>query len=159
MIFGYKELWSKNNLVQKIKGQKKFKQQLRYYWYWQISPGQMLGMVQVLRQQVFPDLGPSPSASALSAQALIPPLICCYNTWIEGEMLDDFGDTFQLIKICFSITIRNIFWFVGAEFKDIWAWFRKIFISLLIISSILERSMLQISHPVPSKCQHVRIFA
>ena len=78
---------------------------------------------------------PPPPASAVSAQALTPhpPLICWRNTWTEGELLDDFHDMFQIIKIYFSIIVRNIFWGV---FKEIRAWFRKKFISLLITSSI-----------------------
>ena len=70
-----------------------------------------------------------------SAQALTPhnPLICWRNAWTEGELLDDFYDMFQIIKICFSIMVRNIFWGV---FKEIRARFRKKFISLLITSSI-----------------------
>ena len=35
---------------------------------------------------------------------------------------------FQMIKICFSIIIRNIFWGVGAVFKNIRSLFRKKFI-------------------------------
>ena len=61
------------------------------------------------------------------------PLIYWCNTWTEGELLDDFHDMFQIIKIYFSIIVRNIFWGV---FKEIRAWFRKKFISLLITSSI-----------------------
>ena len=52
-------------------------------------------------------------------------------------MLRDLYDMFQIIKNNFSIIIRNIFWGVGAVFKNIRALFRKKFISLLIISSKL----------------------
>ena len=87
---------------------------------------------QVIPQQVFQDFEPPTSTvSTLSAQA--PPLIYWHNTWTESELLDDFYDTFQMIKICFSIIIRNIFWDFGAVFKNIKPWFRKKFISLLII--------------------------
>ena len=34
-------------------------------------------------------------------------------------MLDDFYDKFCIIKICFSIIIRNIFWAVEAAFEEI----------------------------------------
>ena len=34
-------------------------------------------------------------------------------------MLDDFYDKFYIIKICFSIIIRNIFWAVEAVFEEI----------------------------------------
>ena len=102
-----------------------------------------------------------PPASALSAQALTPHprLICWRNTWKEGELVDDFYDTFQIIKICFSIIIMNIFWDVGAVFKKIRAWLRKNFISLLTISSILQQYLLYVStiSPLPFKvsaCQH-----
>ena len=50
---------------------------------------------------------------------------------------------------------------VGSVFKEIRAWFRKKFISLLIISSIWwlkTCSMFQLSHPFRSKCQHVSIL-
>ena len=40
---------------------------------------------------------------------------------------------------------RNIFWGVGAVFKDIKPWFMKKFISLLIISSILQQYLLSVS--------------
>ena len=82
----------------------------------------------------------TPPASALSAQALTPTphLICWRNTWKEGELVDDFYDTLQIIKICFSIIIMNILWDVGAVFKKIRAWLRKNFISLLTILSILQ---------------------
>ena len=40
-------------------------------------------------------------------------------------MLDDSYDTFQIMKICFSIITRNIFWDVGDVFKKIRARFRK----------------------------------
>ena len=50
--------------------------------------------------------------SALSAQALtpLPPIICWRNTWTEGELLHD-------ENMIFIIT-RNIFWDVGAVFKE-----------------------------------------
>ena len=88
-----------------------------------------------------------------------PRLICWRNTWKEGELVDDFYDTFQIIKICFSINIMNIFWDVGAVFKKIRAWLRKNFISLLTISSILQQYLLYVStiSPLPFKvsaCQH-----
>ena len=95
-----------------------------------------LGSIQVLRQQLFPDFGPPtpPCVSSISTSLdPPPPLICWRNTWTEGELLDDFHDMFQIIKIYFSIIVRNIFWGV---FKEIRAWFRKKFISLLITSSI-----------------------
>ena len=40
----------------------------------------------------------------------------------EGELLDDLFDKFQIIKRCFSIIIRNVFWGIGAVFKKIRAW-------------------------------------
>ena len=30
-----------------------------------------------------------------------PPLICWRDTWTEGDLLDDFYDTFQMIKMYF----------------------------------------------------------
>ena len=47
----------------------------------------------------------------------------------------------------------NIFWGIGAVFKNIRALFRKNFISLLIISSILQQYLLYVSTlpPVPFK--------
>ena len=64
-------------------------------------------------------------------------------------MLDDFYDMFQIIKICLSIIVRNIFWGVGSVFKEIRALFRKKFISLLIISSILQHNFFFISTSPP----------
>ena len=101
-----------------------------------------------------------PSVSARSAQVLTPcpTLICWCNTWEEGELLDDFYDMFQIIKICFSIIIRNVFWGVGAVFKEFKAWLRKKFISLLISSSIVRQYLLYVSFsiylrpPPPKTC-------
>ena len=90
-----------------------------------------------------------------------PALIFWRNNWTEGELLDDLYDKFQIIKIYFSIFIRNIFWGIGAVFKNIRALFRKKFISLLIISSILYQYLLYVStfRPLPFKyCQHVSIL-
>ena len=92
----------------------------------------------------FPKFGPPPPVSARSAQVLTP-LICWCNTWTKGKLIDDLYNMFLIIKICFSIIIRNIFWVVEAVFKDIRAWFRKKFISLLIISSILHQYLLHVS--------------
>ena len=81
------------------------------------------------------------------------------NTLTKGELLDDFFHMFQIIKIYFSIFTRNIFCGIAAVFKEIRAWFRKKFISLLIISSILQQTLLYVStlpplsFKVPS-CQH-----
>ena len=60
-------------------------------------------------------------------------------------MLDDLYDMSQIIKIYFSILIRNIFWGIGAVLKNIRALFRKKFINLLIISSILHQYLLNVS--------------
>ena len=46
-------------------------------------------------------------------------------------MLDDLYNTFQIVKICFSIITRNIFWGIGAAFKDIRELFRKKLIILI----------------------------
>ena len=64
-----------------------------------------------------------------STQSLIPPppLICWPNTWIEGELLDDLYNVFQIIQICFSIIIGNRFLGVWAVFKDIRAWLWEFF--------------------------------
>ena len=59
-------------------------------------------------------------------------------------MLDDLYDAFQIIKLCFSIIIRNVFWGVGAVFKVI-NWERT---SLLISSSILQQYLLYASTPL-----------
>ena len=59
-----------------------------------------------------------PCVSIISASLDPPPPICWPNTWIEGELLDDLYDEFQIIQICFSIIIRNRFLGVGAVFKD-----------------------------------------
>ena len=87
-----------------------------------------------------------------------PPLKWWCNMWTEVELLDDFSNMLQIIKICFSNIIRTIFWGVGAVFKNIKPWFMKKFISLLKISNILlysnSCSMFQLSHPSISKCQH-----
>ena len=105
-------------------------------------------------------LDPPPCFSIISTSLdPHPRLICWRNTWKEGELVDDFYDTFQIIKICFSINIMNIFWDVGAVFKKIRAWLRKNFISLLTISSILQQYLLYVStiSPLPFKvsaCQH-----
>ena len=85
--------------------------------------------------------------------------VCWRNTWTEGELLEDLYDMFQIITICFSFMIRNIFWGVGAAFKEIMAWFRKKFIGLLLISSILQQYLLYVSTLPPppfkvSACQH-----
>ena len=71
----------------------------------------------------------------LSTQALTlhPPLICWRNTWIKGELLDDFV---WIINICFLIIIRKIFWDIGAVFEGTRSWFRRKFISLRMISNI-----------------------
>ena len=58
-----------------------------------------------------------PPVSAFSARALPPPLICWRNTWTEGELLVDFYNMFQIIKIYFSIIVRNIFWGVFKEIE------------------------------------------
>ena len=89
----------------------------------------------------------TPPESSRSSQVLTlhPPLNWWCNTWTEGKLLDDFSDRFQIIKIWFNISKRNIFWGVGAVFKDIKPWFMKKFISLLIISSILQQYLLSVS--------------
>ena len=92
--------------------------------------------VQVSHQQVFPNLGPPEQHRPWPPT----PRIYWCNTWTEGELLADFYDMFQIIKLCFSIIIRNIFWGVGTVFKYIRPWFFKKFISLLIISSILAHA-------------------
>ena len=46
-----------------------------------------------------------------------PPLNWWCHTWTKGELTVDFSDTIQIIKICFSIILRNIFWGLGAVFK------------------------------------------
>ena len=76
-------------------------------------------------------------------------------------MLDDFYDTFQIIKICFSIFIRNMFWGVGAVFKEIRAWFRKKFSGSLLISSILQQYLLYVSTlpPPPFKVIAFQYFS
>ena len=82
--------------------------------HWRGCLYKVLFIVQVLRHQVSPDFGPPnpPSESALSVKALTPsPLICWCNTWKEGELLDDLCNTFQTIKICFSIIINDIKYF------------------------------------------------
>ena len=116
---------------------------LSKFAFWQTP---VLGSVQVLHQQVFSDSGP-PIPPCVSSASLDPPppLICWRNTWIEGELLDDLYDAFQIIQICFSIIIRNRFFGVGVVFKDIRAWFRNKFISLLIISSILQQYFCYVS--------------
>ena len=58
-------------------------------------------------------------------------------------------DTIQIIKICFSIIIRNIFLGVVAIFKEIKSLFMNKFISLLIISSILQLYLLNVSSLPP----------
>ena len=85
---------------------------------------------------------------SITSEPSVPPLplICWCNTWTEGELLDDFHDMFQIIKIYFSIIVRNIFWGV---FKEIRAWFRKKFISLLITSSILQQYLLYVTTLIP----------
>ena len=109
-------------------------------------------------------------SSARFPKFLTPPLLQHYQhkPWppppayfadVIGELVDDFYDTLQIIKICFSIIIMNILWDVGAVFKKIRAWLRKNFISLLTISSILQQYLLYVStiSPLPFKvsaCQH-----
>ena len=61
-------------------------------------------------------------------------------------MLDDLYAMSQIFKICFSFIIRNIFWGVGALFKEIRELFRKKIISLDIKTKnnadvILEQSL------------------
>ena len=51
--------------------------------------------------------------------------------------------------------IRNIFWGVGAIFKNIKPWFMKKFISLLIVSSILQQYLLNVSSLPPLNLQSV----
>ena len=65
------------------------------------------------------------------------------------------------IKICFSIILRNIFWGVGAVLKNIRPLFRKKFMSLLIISSILQQSLLYVSTlpPLPFKASTSQHFS
>ena len=84
-----------------------------------------------------------------------PPLKWWCNMWTEVELLDDFSDTFQIIKICFSTIIRTIFWGVGAVFKNIKPWFMKKFISLFMISSILQQYLLNVSSLPPLNLQSV----
>ena len=52
-----------------------------------------------------PILDPPTPESSRSSQVLPPPL-----NWTEDELIDDFSDTIQIIKIWFSIINRNIFW-------------------------------------------------
>ena len=78
-----------------------------------------------------------------------PPLKWWCNMWTEVELLDDFSDTFQIIKICFSTIIRTIFW--GLELysrilsHDSWrnslvySWFQVFYSNTC--------SMFQVSHP------------
>ena len=80
-----------------------------------------------------------------------PPIICWCNTWTDGELLDDLYDTFQIVKIFFSIIIMNI----SRAFKEESAWF----ISLMIILRISQQYLLYVLTlpPFPFKvsaCQH-----
>ena len=60
-----------------------------------------------------------------------------------GELLDDFYYTFKIIKICFSINIRNIF--LGAlELHSRQLGHDSGIISLLMISSILQQYLLYV---------------
>ena len=99
-------------------------------------------------------LDPAPCVSIVSASLdpLPPPLICWRNTWSEGEVHEDLKNMFQMIKICFSIIIRNIYWGLGAVFSKISTWFRKKLIILLIISRISKQY-------VSTLCQLVDFFA
>ena len=56
---------------------------------------------------------------------------------------------------CFSTIIRTIFWGVGAVFKNIKPWFMKKFISLFMISSILQQYLLNVSSLPPLNLQSV----
>ena len=102
------------------------------------------------------------AASSVGQIAALWPPFFWHNTWTESDLLHNFYDMFQIIKIFFSFIIRNIFWRVGAVFKYINPCFMKKFISLLIISSILQQYLHYISNLWPlifNLCQHVSILA
>ena len=68
-------------------------------------------------------------------------------------MLDDFYDKFYIIKICFSIIIRNIFWAVEAVFEEIRAF---IFIdNFKYFTAILAACF---NSPSPSLFSHIFIL-
>ena len=106
----------------------------------------------ILRHQLWANFGPpTPSCVINIIMALDPPppLKWWCNMWTEGELLDDFSDTFQIIKICFSTIIRTIFW--GLELYSrilshdswrnslIYSWFQVFYSNTC--------SMFQVSHP------------
>ena len=76
-----------------------------------------LGSVQVLHQQVFPDFGPPPLRQPYYHKLSPTALICWCYTWTEILLLDNLYDMFQIIKIYFSIIVRNIFWGVFKEIR------------------------------------------
>ena len=90
-----------------------------------------------------------------------PPLKWWCNMWTEVELLDDFSDTFQIIKICFSTIIRTIF--LGLELysrilsHDSWrnslvySWFQVFYSNTC--------SMFQVSHPSTFKVSAHHYFA
>ena len=59
------------------------------------------------------NFGPTPLRQHCQRKPYTPP------SSPHNFLLDDFYDKFEIIKICFSIMIRNIFWAIEAVFKDI----------------------------------------
>ena len=136
-IFGLNIFWVLNILIQKLLLSKS-----KFRWPGRMPPEQILGERLSITSANF---GPPPSLCQQDQHRSLPQLPThsnLLNTWTEGELLDDLYKTFQIIKIYFSITIRNLFWGVGAVFKDIKPLFMKKFISLLII---LQQYLLNVS--------------
>ena len=78
-----------------------------------------------------------------------PPLKWWCNMWTKVELLDDFSDTFQIIKICFSTIIRTIFWGLELYSRILIhdSWRNSLVYSWFQVSYSNTCSMFQVSHP------------